>query len=142
MAWGEAQPGVFYCPGLSKNPVLIGKRTPAGVRARVRRCLCGAPRGRELAAFDDPTQKSRTRPRRMVGQAEVRAAGDHPRFLVADLLAEGFAGDADGRFTPARLQAGFSCARGERENVLTHQVLDREADRPGTHFRAGKQLRL
>ena len=35
MAWCEAQLGVYYCLGLSKNSVLIGKLTPALVRARI-----------------------------------------------------------------------------------------------------------
>jgi hypothetical protein len=57
-------------------------------------------------------------------------AGDNPRFIVTNLPAEGFAGDADrARFTPARLYEEFYCARGEMENVLKQQVLDLEADK-------------
>ena len=143
MAWCEAQPGVCYCLGLSKNSVLICKLTPALVRARMRRCLCGAPSVREFAAFDYQTQKSWSQARRVVGKAEVMTAGDNPRFIVTNLPAEGFAGDADrARFTPARLYEEFYCARGEMENVLKQQVLDLEADKLSTHFLASNQLRL
>lgn len=143
MAWCEAQLGVYYCLGLSKNSVLIGKLTPALVRARMRRCLCGAPSVREFAEFDYQTQKSWSRARRVVGKAEVMTAGDNPRFIVTNLPAAGFAGDADrARFNPARLYEEFYCARGEMENVLKQQVLDLEADKLSTHFLASNQLRL
>jgi hypothetical protein len=143
MAWCEAQPGVYYCLGLAKNPVLIGKLTPALVTARMRRCLCGAPSVREFAEFEYQTQKSWSRARRVVGKAEVMAAGDNPRFIVTNLPAQGFKGDQDReRFTPARLYEEFYCARGEMENVLKQQVLDLEADKLSTHFLASNQLRL
>ena len=139
----RSEPGVYYCLGLSKNSVLIGKLTPALVRARMRRCLCGAPSVREFAEFDYQTQKSWSRARRVVGRAEVMTAGDNPRFIVANLPAEGVSGDADrARFSPARLHEEFYCARGEMENVLKQQVLDLEADKLSTHFLASNQLRL
>ena len=143
MAWCETQPGVYYCLGLGKNPVLIGKLTPALVTARMRRCLCGAPSVREFAEFEYRTQKSWSRPRRVVGKAEVMSAGDNPRFIVTNLPAQGFKGEQDReRFTPARLYEEFYCARGEMENVLKQQVLDLEADKLSTHFLASNQLRL
>ena len=143
MAWCETQPGVYYCLGLAENPVLIGKLTPALVTARMRRCLCGAPSVREFAEFEYQTQKSWSRPRRVVGKAEVMTAGDNPRFIVTNLPARGFKGDEDReRFTPARLYEEFYCARGEMENVLKQQVLDLEADKLSTHFLASNQLRL
>jgi hypothetical protein len=143
MAWGETQPEVYYCLGLAKNPVLVGKLIPALVRARMRRCLCGAPSVREFTAFEYQTQKSWSRPRRVVGKAEVLAAGDNPRFIVTNLPAEGFEGDEDrARFTPTRLYEELYCARGEMENVLKQQVLDLEADKLSTHFLASNQLRL
>jgi hypothetical protein len=143
MAWCEAQPGVYYCLGLSKNSVLIGKLTPALITARMRRCLCGAPSVREFAEFDYQTQKSWSRARRVVGKAEVMAAGDNPRFIVTNLPAHGFAGDADrARFNPTRLYEECYGARGEMENVLKQQVLDLAADKLSTHFLASNQLRL
>lgn len=143
LAWCEAQPGVYYCLGLSKNSVLIDRLTPALVKARLRHCLCGAPSVREFAEFEYQTQKSWSRARRVIGKAEVMADGDNPRFIVTNLPAGGFKGDADrARFTPERLYAELYCARGEMENVLKQQVLDLEADRLSTHYLASNQLRL
>ena len=143
MTWCEAQPEVYYCLGLAKNPVLIGKLTPALVRARMRRCLCGAPSVREFAGFEYQTQKSWSRPRRVVGKAEVMAGGDNPRFIVTNLPAQAFKDDEDReRFTAERLYEELYCARGEMENVLKQQVLDLEADKLSTHFLASNQLRL
>jgi hypothetical protein len=142
MAWCETQPAVYYCLGLAKNPVLIGKLTPALVKARLRHCLCGAS-VREFAEFEYQTAKSWSRPRRVVGKAEVMAGGDNPRFIVTNLPARGFKGDKDReRFTPARLYEELYCARGEMENVLKQQVLDLEADKLSTHYLASNQLRL
>jgi hypothetical protein len=79
----------------------------------------------------------------VIGKAEVMAGGDNPRFIVTNLPARGFKGDEDReRFTPARLYEELYCARGEMENVLKQQVLDLEADRLSTRFRASNQLRL
>jgi len=143
LAWCEAQREVYYCLGLAKNPVLIAHLTPALVTARQRRCLCGAPSVREFAEFTYQTQQSWSRPRRVVGKAEVLAGGDNPRFVVTNLPAKGFRGDADrARFTAARLYEELYCARGEMENVLKQQVLDLEADRLSTHYLASNQLRL
>lgn len=143
MAWCETQPEVYYCLGQQKNPVLIGKLTPALVTARMRHCLCGAPSVREFAEFEYQTQKSWSRARRVVGKAEVMAGGDNPRFIVTNLPAQGFKGDEDRqRFTPQRLYEELYCARGEMENVLKQQVLDLEADKLSTHFMASNQLRL
>ncbi len=79
----------------------------------------------------------------MIGKAEITNGDPNPRFLVTNLPAAGFAGDADAaRFTPARLYENFYCARGEMENVLKQQVLDLEADRLSTHYWASNPLRL
>ena len=143
MAWCEAQPEVYYCLGLAKNPVLVRKLWPAQVRAQMRSCLCGAPRTREFDEFDYQTQKSWSRSRRVIGKAEVTHGGHNPRFLVTNLPAAAFAGDAEAeRFTPAKLYENFYCARGEMENVLKQPVLDLEADRLSTHYWASNQLRL
>jgi len=71
------------------------------------------------------------------------AAGDNPRFIVTNLPAEGWAGQADReRFGAARLYEEFYCARGEMENVLKQQVLDLPGERMSTHELASNQLRL
>ena len=143
MAWCEGQPEVYYCLGLSRNSVLIGKLGPALVSARMRYCLCGAPSVREFAEFEYQTQKSWSRPRRVVGKAEVTAGEDNPRFIVTNLPLKGFKAEVDcERFTTARLYEEFYCARGEMENVLKQQVLDLEADKMSTHHLASNQLRL
>jgi hypothetical protein len=144
MAWCEGQPRVvYYCLGLAKNGVLIEKLAPALADARARRCLSGAESVRGFTEFEYQTQKTWSRTRRVIGKAEVMAAGDNPRFVVTNLPARGFKGDPDrARFSPQRLYEEFYCARGEMENVLKQQTLDMAADRMSTHHLASNQLRL
>jgi len=144
LAWCEGQqPVVYYCLGLAKNSVLIEKLAGALADARARRCLSGATSVRVFAEFEYRTQSSWSRSRRVVGKAEVMAAGDNPRFVVTNLPAEGFKGEEDReRFVPQRLYEELYCARGEMENVLKQQVLDLRADRLSTHHLASNQLRL
>lgn len=143
MAWCEGQKEVYYCLGLAKNSILLDKLGPALVAARMRYCLTGAVHTRVFTEFEYQTKKSWSRPRRVIGKAEVMAAGDNPRFIVTNLPQEGL-GDAQDRerFTPEALYEGFYCPRGEMENVLKQQVLDLEADRMSTHYLASNQLRL
>jgi hypothetical protein len=142
LRWCERH-GVYYCLGLAKNSVLIEQLQPALAGARARRCLSGAESVREFTEFAYQTQKTWSRPRRVIGKAEVTAAGDNPRFLVTNLPARGFKDQPDrGRFTPQRLYEEFYCARGEMENVLKQQTLDLAADRMSTHHLASNQLRL
>jgi hypothetical protein len=145
LAWCESHPEVYYCIGLPKNPVLIGLLAPAMVDARTRHCLSGASSVRVFREFLYQTQTSWSRPRRVIGKAEVMAEGDNPRFVVTNLPAEGFdeqPADDDTRFGPERLYEDLYCARGDMENVLKQQVLDLEADRMSTHYLASNQLRL
>ena len=142
MAWCERH-SVYYCLGLAKNSVLIGRLAPALADARAHRCLSGAQSARAFAEFDYQTQKTWSRPRRVIGKAEVMAAGDNPRFIVTNLPALGFKDDPDReRFTPQRLYEEFYCLRGEMENVLKQQTLDLAGDRMSTHYLASNQLRL
>jgi hypothetical protein len=143
MAWCEGQPEVYYCLGLAKNSVLLERLGTALFDARARRCLTGAPSTRVFTEFEYQTQKTWSRARRVIGKAEVSAAGDNPRFVVTNLPAGGFPDEgAPTRLEPARLYEEFYCARGEMENVLKQQVLDLEADRMSTHYLASNQLRL
>jgi len=144
MAWCERQrPVVYYCLGLAKNSVLIERLQPALAQARARRCLTAAASARAFAEFEYQTVKTWSRARRVIGKAEVMAAGDNPRFIVTNLPAEGFKGDEDRRrFSPAQLYEELYCGRGAMENVLKQQVLDLEADRMSTHYLASNQLRL
>lgn len=143
MVWCEGQPEVYYCLGLSKNPVLIAKLEPTLADARARRCLSGANQARAFSQFEYQTGRSWSRARQVIGKAEVMAAGDNPRFIVTNLPEEGFKGDEDrARFTARRLYEELYCARGDMENMLKQQVLDLEADRMSTHHLASNQLRL
>jgi hypothetical protein len=142
LAWCEAH-DVFYCLGLAKNSVLVEKLQPALADARARRCLSGAASVRVFTEFEYRTRQSWSRARRVIGKAEVMAAGDNPRFIVTNLPARGFKGDANrARFTPGRLYEELYGARGEMENVLKQQTLDLEADRLSTHHLASNPLRL
>jgi hypothetical protein len=142
MAWCESQPEVYYCLGLAKNSVLIEKLGPALAQARARHCLSGAS-VREFTEFGYQTRESWSRERRVIGKAEVMAAGENPRFIVTNLPAKGFKGDQDrSRFRPAPLYEECYCARGDMENLLKQQVLDLHADRMSTHYLASNQFRL
>jgi hypothetical protein len=143
MAWCEGQRQVYYCLGLGKNSVLMGQMAATLAAARARRCLTGAASARAFCEFQYRTTKSWSRSRRVIGKAEVMAAGDNPRFVVTNLPTEGFAEQEDKtRFTSARLYEELYCARGEMENVLKQQTLDLAADRMSTHCLASNQLRL
>lgn len=136
MAWCEGQRAVYFCLGLAKNSVLRERLTPALDAAHARYCLCGGASVREFAEFQYRTQKSWSAERRVIGKAEVMAAGANPRFIVTNLPSDGT------RFTAARLYEEWYCARGEMENVLKQQVLDLHADAMSTHHLASNQLRL
>jgi hypothetical protein len=143
MDWCEAQPELYYCLGLQKNAVLLDRLAPARARARERRCLCAGPSVRAFAEFSYRTLKTWSRERRVIGKAEVMAAGENPRFVVTNLPAAGLPDEPDReRFVPGRLYEELYCARGEMENVLKQQVLDLQADRRSTHYLASNQLRL
>jgi hypothetical protein len=145
MAWCEAQPEVYYCLGLSKNSVLIETLGPAMVDARIRHCLSGSAT-RTFAEFEYQTHNSWSRPRRVIGKAEVMMEGENPRFVVTNLPAKGFKAGKDkersGPFTPAGLYEELYCARGDMENMLKQQVLDLQADRMSTHHLASNQFRM
>ena len=143
MAWCEGQAEVYYCVGFAKNSALVERLGPALAAAQMRWCLCGGNPVREFAEFEYQTAKSWSRPRRVIGKAELTTQGPNPRFIVTNLPANGFADDQDKtRFTPARLYEELYCGRGEMENVLKQQVLDLRADRMSTHYLASNQLRL
>jgi hypothetical protein len=97
---------------------------------------------RVFAEFAYETRTTWSRPRRIIGKAEVSRLGDNPRFLATNLPARGFPGEDRARFTPARLYEGFYCARGQMENMLKQQTLDLQAGRMSTHYLASNQLRL
>jgi hypothetical protein len=127
--------------GPAEKPVLIKRLAAALAAVRARRCLSGAATARVCTEFEYQTQKSWSRARRVIGQAEVSAAGDNPRFVVTNLPAAGFPEDKEPeRFTPTPLYEDFYCARVEMENVLKQPTLDWAADRLRTHWQASNQL--
>lgn len=101
-AWGEAH-DVSYGFGLGPNARLLAEVEETLADARARRCLSGAPSARAFKDFDDQTRQSWSRVRRVVGKAEVMAAGDNPRFIVANLPRAGFRGEDRARFAAAAL---------------------------------------
>ena len=142
-AWGEGPPAVDDGLGRAKNSVWLERWAPALGAARARRGLSGASSTRVLTEFEYQTQQTWSRARRVIGQAEVSAAGDTPRFVVTHRPGGGFAEDAaPARFEPARLYEEFYGARGAMENGLKQPGWDLEADRMSTPDLASNQLRL
>jgi Transposase DDE domain group 1 len=141
MAWCEAQQ-LHYCLGLSKNSRLLELTEETLMRTRINQCLCGGS-VRGFTQFMYQTLQSWTRQRRVIAKAEVSSAGDNPRFVVTNLPADGFKGQADPtRFEPQRLYEELYCQRGDMENILKQQTLDLRADRHSTHCMESNQLRL
>ena len=69
--------------------------------------------------------------RLVVARAEVGEQGEDARFIVTNIAQD----------APA-LYEELYCARGDMENKLKQQVLDLQADRMSTHYRASNQFRL
>ena len=140
MAWCETH-GLYYCLGLARNSRLIDHLTRAFFFARATACLTGG-QAREFVEFEYQTQKSWSRPRRVIAKAEVLPKGDNPRFIVTNLPADGFETDSEERFSPRACYEQFYCARGDMENRIKEQQLDLFADRTSTHYMGSNQLRL
>ena len=144
MAFCEGHRNVYYCLGLAKNSRLKGLLEPAmeQVREQFEQDQSGEGK-RSYQQFAYRTLKSWSRPRRVIGKAEVLAKGDNPRFIVTNLPEKGFAEQEDrDHFTSARLYQQFYCARGDMENRIKEQQLDMFADRTSTHGLRSNQLRL
>jgi Transposase DDE domain group 1 len=143
MSWCEGE-GVFYCFGLARNDRLQAQLESEFQRLQeqIDQGILQAP-CRSFGQFDYSTLESWSRPRRVIGKAEILPKGDNPRFIVTNLPAEAFKDDARAdRFSPAALYEDFYCARGDMENRIKEQQLDLFADRTSTHWMASNQLRL
>ena len=140
MSWCEDN-DLYYCFGLARNGRLLAQLQRAFFFARATACLIGG-HAREFVEFEYQTKKSWSRPRRVIGKAEVLPQGDNPRFIVTNLPAEGFEHDRPGRFAPRACYEEFYCARGNMENRIKEQQLDLFADRTSTHYMGSNQLRL
>jgi hypothetical protein len=143
MSWCEAN-GVFYCLGLARNERLQKALQPCfeGLKAQMAEGKLQSP-CRDFTEFEYLTRDSWSRARRVIGKAEVLAAGDNPRFIVTSLPADGWGESAQAaRFAPAALYEKLYCARGDMENRIKEQQLDLFADRTSTHWLSSNQLRL
>jgi hypothetical protein len=143
MSWCEAN-GVFYCLGLARNERLQKELQPSfeGLKAQIEEGKLQSP-CRAFTEFEYATRETWSRPRRVIGKAEVLAAGDNPRFIVTNLPADGWGESAQAaRFAPGALYEKLYCARGDMENRIKEQQLDLFADRTSTHWLSANQLRL
>lgn len=143
MSYCEAQ-GVFYCFGLARNDRLQAQleKEFERLQEQIDQGALQAP-CRSFVEFEYATLESWSRPRRVIGKAEILPKGANPRFIVTNLPAAGFGADAQAdRFAPAALYEDFYCARGDMENRIKEQQLDLFADRTSTHWLASNQLRL
>ncbi len=141
MRWCEEN-DIYYCLGLARNARLHKELAAALLTARERQVQSGQWSEREFIEFKYQTLKSWSRPRRVIGKAEILGGEENPRYNVTNLPRESFAGDAAGRFEPQSLYEKFYCARGEMENMIKQQQLDLGADRTSTAHLASNQLRL
>jgi Transposase DDE domain group 1 len=143
MSWCEAN-GVFYCLGLARNERLQKELLASfeGLKAQIQEGKLQSP-CRCFTEFEYATLDSWSRPRRVIGKAEVLAEGDNPRFIVTNLPADGWGEPAQAaRFAPAALYEKLYCARGDMENRIKEQQLDLFADRTSTRWLSSNQLRL
>jgi hypothetical protein len=132
MRWCEEN-AVDYVFGLAKNARLLRILGKELHEAKV----AFAATGRAARVFKDfayQTQKSWSRPRRVVGKAEHLAKGSNPRFVVSSLSAA----ELDAR----ALYEDRYCARGEMENRIKEQQLCLFADRTSCATMRANQLRL
>jgi len=162
MAWIEEQPNVHYCFGLARNKRLEKLLEPTFDKTLEDLdyhdlCLAAAGAGadappqigelegsaRNFADFEYRTLKSWSRPRRVVGKAEITNGKKNPRFIVTDIQGtEAWAQGLECFRSPRELYEKFYCARGDMENRIKEQQLDLFADRTSTARMASNQLRL
>ena len=119
LTWCEEN-RVDFVFGLAKNKRLLKIIGHELHRARQEFQATGQA-ARQFQDFEYRTQKSWSRPRRVVGKAEHLAKGSNPRFVVTSLSAE--------RFAMRALYEDLYCARGEMENRIKEQQLYLFADR-------------
>jgi hypothetical protein len=134
MAWCEAG-GVDYVFGLQGNSRLVAEVASQLDQAKAASQADDGKPARRFKDFDyRPRKKAWSRPRRVVGKAEVTQGEANPRFVVTSLAAD---------LWPARrLYENLYCARGEMENRIKECQLDLFADRTSSHTMRANQLRL
>jgi hypothetical protein len=132
MDWCESH-DVYYLLGLAKNQRLLKKIGKELCDAHIRHILTGVA-ARVFTHFHYRTQKSWSRPRRVIAKAEQLSKGPNPRFIVTN-LPEDYADSAT-------LYETHYCARGDMENRIKEQQMDLFADRTSTHTLRANQLRV
>ncbi len=132
MAWCEGH-GVGYVFGLAPNARLKAVLAPEAWEAR-RLCERTGKAARVFKDFAYQTEKTWSRPRRVVGKAEQLPEGANPRFVVTSLPRT--------RIDARALYEDLYCARGEMENRIKEQQLDLFADRTSSATMKANQLRL
>ncbi len=98
---------------------------------------CCAATGEATRRFKDfayQTERSWSRPRRVVGKAEHLRGRANPRFVVTSLPRP--------RIDARALYEDLYCARGEVENRIKEQQLDLFAERTSSATMKANQLRL
>jgi hypothetical protein len=134
MAWCEAG-GVDYVFGLQGNVRLIAEIAAELDQARAASIADEGRPARRFKAFSyRPHKKAWSRPRRVIGKAEITQGEENPRFVVTSLEAD--------KWPAQSLYEDLYCARGEMENRIKECQLDLFADRTSSHTLRANQLRL
>jgi hypothetical protein len=136
LSWCEEN-HVYYIIGLAKNAVLLRHLDPTMFRAKADACV----RGGHVTYFCEFAYQTKSgtwsRPRRVVGKAQVNPKGENPRFIVTNLP-----GNVEKWSKPESLYRGVYCGRGDMENRIKEQQLDLFADRMSCAEMESNQLRL
>ena len=135
MQWAEQEPGVDFVFGLAKNARLERLLERTMFWAKARRVLTGGAAW-QFDEFAYQTLDSWSRPRRVIGKAEVSAGGENPRFVVTSLEPQHAYKEAQAIYEQ------LYCARGDMENRIKEQQLDLFADRTSCHTLRANQIRL
>jgi Transposase DDE domain group 1 len=132
MAWCEAN-RVDFLFGLARNERLEQAISSELMLAKFDSLRTGRS-ARRFKDFTWSTLDSWSRPRRVVGKAEVTGGDANPRFVVTSLKPSEVAAQ--------HLYEVIYCARGEMENRIKECQLDLFADRTSAATMRANQLRL
>jgi len=144
LSWCEEN-GLFYCVGLARNSRLEEKLASAMAVANEKHCLCGGAPTRVFMEFEYQTLDSWSRPRRVIGKAEVTNQGTNPRFILTNLKKWGLFAKGHRKLLegdPQWIYEQLYCERGNAENRIKQMTLDMQCDRTSTHWLSSNQLRL
>lgn len=135
-AWCEEHK-MYYITGLARNKVLEKKLEPSMFWAKAQACLCGGHFTEFCEFMHETTSGTWSRPRRVIGKAQVNPKGENPRFIVTNIPE----GDARWPSPRALYEKGY-CARGDMENRIKEQQLELFSDRMSCAEMESNQLRL